>query len=319
MLSHDKRAQSEGYSQDMTALRSLAAAVKQSGLSDMSAPCVREEPAPGIWDRQETPRLYSRFTEATWYQGILASLVDRLPLQSSHKIMDVGCGTGSGTRLIAQRLDSFGHICGIDSSRTQIDFCESVRDNDFRISYRLGSASRLRLVCHEDLDGIVSFNAIHLIRDLPQFFESCAEQLKPGGFLGICTGYGMADQGSSSLSISSLLMRTYSQALSRYPGHFPQGAHSWSSTSSTGSMIRFSEIRQQLTQAGFGSVRIDQETVTLQTPDIIQFLTAPGVGDAFLPSSIPVEWRRDLVEDACHSLGISSLTRNWHHVTATRE
>jgi ubiquinone/menaquinone biosynthesis C-methylase UbiE len=113
------------------------------------------------------------------------SIVDALDLEPKHRILDLGCGTGVLTRLIADRLDATagGFCLGIDAAAKMIEVAEKKR---------YGPACRFEVMAAENLDlENGSFDAIvsslffhHVPFDLKQ--KSLAEAfrvLRPGGRL----------------------------------------------------------------------------------------------------------------------------------------
>ena len=63
----------------------------------------------GDWDA----RTYHRISQphVAWGRAVL----DRAPLDGQERVLDVGCGTGRITRLIADRLTT-GRVIGVDRS-----------------------------------------------------------------------------------------------------------------------------------------------------------------------------------------------------------
>lgn len=140
-------------------------------------------------DYSQSELAYKEFLRPSLQQA-----VDLLNIQGDYKILDAGCGPGAMFTYFAEKLNSAGHIYGIDAS-----------------SIHLEAASQI--IKANDLDKIVSLKNVNLFKDLPfandyfdiiwlsdvLFPDDFGEQiyptlkslykiLKPGGKIGIFYG-----------------------------------------------------------------------------------------------------------------------------------
>ncbi len=100
---------------------------------------------------------------------------------SSHHALDVGCGTGQLTRMLAPH---FGMVTAIDPSASQIAHAKDVPN----VMFRQGSSDQLE-VPPGALDLITAAQAAHWF-DLPPFYAACQKALKKDGILALIT-YGV--------------------------------------------------------------------------------------------------------------------------------
>ncbi len=113
------------------------------------------------------------------------SIVEALSLEPGHRVLDLGCGTGVLTRLIADRLDaSAGGFClGIDAAANMIAVAEKKRSGP-ACRFDVMAAEHLTLA-DRSFDAVVSSLFFHHVPlDLKE--KSLAEAfrvLKPGGRL----------------------------------------------------------------------------------------------------------------------------------------
>jgi ubiquinone/menaquinone biosynthesis C-methylase UbiE len=112
-------------------------------------------------------------------------IVALLELQGRHRVLDLGCGTGELTRMIADRLDSArgGLSLGIDAAARMIAVARKKRGND-ACRFEVAAAENLP---YEDasFDAVVSSLFFHHV-DLELKQRALAESyrvLKPGGKL----------------------------------------------------------------------------------------------------------------------------------------
>jgi len=101
------------------------------------------------------------------------SIVELLAPQAGEQILDLGCGTGELTAIIAQ---SGAFVQGIDSSKSMID---TARVKYPRINFSVADARDFHL--EEPLDAVFSNDLLHLIKE-PAAVINCVEKaLNPGG------------------------------------------------------------------------------------------------------------------------------------------
>lgn len=98
-----------------------------------------------------------------------------------HHALDVGCGTGQLTGLLAS---AFTKVTAIDPSQTQIDNAEP----HARIEYRVGPAEQLPPTLH-DINLITVAQAAHWF-DLPAFYREAQRVAAPGAVIALIS-YGV--------------------------------------------------------------------------------------------------------------------------------
>jgi ubiquinone/menaquinone biosynthesis C-methylase UbiE len=112
-------------------------------------------------------------------------IVDLLKLQESDRVLDLGCGTGVLTRMIADRLrkESDGYAMGIDAAAKMIRVARRKRGTD-TCRFEVAAAEKLPFP-DESFDAVVSSLFFHHVpMDLKE--EALGEAfrvLRPGGTL----------------------------------------------------------------------------------------------------------------------------------------
>ena len=102
-----------------------------------------------------------------------------LDLGGAERVLDVGCGDGKVTTLIAERVPR-GSVVGIDPSTRMIDFArQHFLGGHPNLSFAVGDATRLEFRGAFDL--IVSFNALHWVSDQAAALRCIREALAPEG------------------------------------------------------------------------------------------------------------------------------------------
>ncbi len=76
----------------------------------------------------------------------LRAAVDAIPPATGSRGIDVGCGIGTFTQMLAESVGTDGHVTGLDVSREFLDYASDLaKDTGLseRLSFRQGSASRI--------------------------------------------------------------------------------------------------------------------------------------------------------------------------------
>jgi trans-aconitate 2-methyltransferase len=113
-----------------------------------------------------------------WSHEVLA----RLPLRGDETVIDAGCGPGTLTAELLERLPD-GHVIALDISTNMLRVARShlrPRYGDHVSFYR---ADLQTLNLHEVADAIFSRATFHWIRDHPRLFANLYRALQPGGWL----------------------------------------------------------------------------------------------------------------------------------------
>ena len=132
---------------------------------------------PGLCDTWD-PSLYRDGFRYVPELGI--ALVDILAPRSGQRILDLGCGTGELTKLIADRG---AEVVGIDSSTSMIT---AARKRFPSVEFRVARAEQYH---HEvKLDAVFSNIAMHWVRTPLTLLERIFASLLPGGRLVAQTG-----------------------------------------------------------------------------------------------------------------------------------
>jgi trans-aconitate 2-methyltransferase len=111
-----------------------------------------------------------------------ARVLDRLSLAGDETVLDVGCGTGRLTGLLAERLPR-GRIVAVDRSATMLQVARANLRPRWRGRVTFVRADAAALPFHEAADVIFSTATFHWVRDHAALFASLFAALTPGGRL----------------------------------------------------------------------------------------------------------------------------------------
>ncbi|MCL5115903.1 MAG: ubiquinone/menaquinone biosynthesis methyltransferase [Firmicutes bacterium] len=110
--------------------------------------------------------------------------VGRLHIQPGDRVLDVGCGTGTMTRLMAQYAGEEGEVVGIDPSEAMLSEArrQETEAGSARIRWVEGMAEHLPFDDNQ-FDGVTAQFSLRNMTDWVQGLREMTRVLKPGGRL----------------------------------------------------------------------------------------------------------------------------------------
>lgn len=127
------------------------------------------------------------------------------------RILDIGCGGG----LLAEPLARLGaQVTAIDASEKNIAIAKlHAEKENLNIDYRFTTAEELNT---QPYDVVTALEIIEHVDHVPQFIETCAARIKPGGFVFISTLNRTAKSYLTAIVGAEVVLRW-----------LPRGTHEW--------------------------------------------------------------------------------------------
>lgn len=143
---------------------------------------------------------YEPFSQEPEYVEANRNFVGRQSLDTVNRFLDLACGTGTVTEVLAEKSPS-AHINGVDYDPVQIDLItnrfrkkgyevrrgfdltDEVVDGKPVVTFGVGSADELSFPA-ETFDCSTIFHAIHMMPDKEKFLTAVNRVLKTGGVFG---------------------------------------------------------------------------------------------------------------------------------------
>ncbi|MEV6063312.1 class I SAM-dependent methyltransferase [Nocardia asteroides] len=111
-------------------------------------------------------------------RAMATAAIESVQVGGGERVLDVGCGDGYVTRLIAARVPG-GSVLGLDPSPRMIGTARTADDQLTNVDFRVGDVTTMTLA--GDFDLVVSFNALHWVTDQETAYRRIAAALAPGG------------------------------------------------------------------------------------------------------------------------------------------
>jgi ubiquinone/menaquinone biosynthesis C-methylase UbiE len=284
----------------------------------------------GLLETEETDQFtFEPFAAHTFYTEVNRSLVQKalapLAMHPTHErltIVDMACGTGAITRLIAEEMARQGHqqarIIGVDPSAEALRLARnSMEEMGVQGDFIQGEAIDLASIV-QNADAAFFCNAIHLIPDKLSAFKQMAAILAPGGIFACNSAFYDGTNLEETVRFSRLWIR---RAVGWLRKEHPEVHLSRDAKATAMQWLPPDEYISLLEQSGMSDVDAIQERVTI-TLDGLRDLgrywlfiegALPGA-----PLTIGAVALGSTVYEVGQELGMTGVPRMWLQVVAVK-
>ena len=126
------------------------------------------------------PQRYLEFADLRARPAV--DLLARVPAQAPRTVVDLGCGAGNVTALLAERWPGAA-IVGIDTSRTMLDKARDALAGNAQVRFEERDLAAWR--ADPPVDVVYSNAALHWLDDHARLFAQLPHALAPGGTLAV--------------------------------------------------------------------------------------------------------------------------------------
>lgn len=283
-----------------------------------------------LFETQETSLFsFEPFAAHPFYTAVNRSLVRRAlaslgsrPENAPLTIVDLACGTGAITRLIAEELRGQTHpvrLVAVDPSIEAIQSAQKqMEQSTFPVEFFQGNAADLpRLV--SSADAAFFGNAIHLLLDKGAAFRHLAAILAPGGILACNSAFYEGTSTAETLRFGRLwVRRAVGWLRQEHPGvRFAREAKTVALQWLTPAMYE-----GLLNASGFGRVEITQELVMMSV-DGLRDLGRYGLFIEGALPGVPLAWGAAAlgatVYQTAQELALTDVPRLWLQIIAAKQ
>lgn len=159
----------------------------EDGMPDLTYPRALSAPdavARSFYDGRA--EAYDKFLHLTFQthnedeQKLRHEFIDALELQPSHKVLEVSCGTGRDSEIIADRLNGDGLLCLQDIARGMLDRCrQRLAGSAVPTSYSISNACYLPYP-DNFFDALYSFGGLGEFSDIKRSLAEMVRVCRPG-------------------------------------------------------------------------------------------------------------------------------------------
>lgn len=121
------------------------------------------------------------------HRGIIEKMLAKMDLSAGQQILDLGCGEGMASRLLAERAGSGSAILGVDIADEMIRNAEARSSGFANVSFQRGAAEQLPCL-DNSFDQVLSVEAFYYFKNQQKVLQELLRVLKPGGglFMVVC-------------------------------------------------------------------------------------------------------------------------------------
>ena len=136
---------------------------------------------------------FDSFSNLDFYKKVNSNLLDLTDLNSSNKIIDLGCGNGGITEMILAKVKDVSEIViyAVDSSSSAISLALKRFSNrkDVIINYIQSEAQNLHENLKEKVDTVIYCNSIHYVEEKDAVLQHIGNGLEKGGKFAFNTSF----------------------------------------------------------------------------------------------------------------------------------
>jgi ubiquinone/menaquinone biosynthesis C-methylase UbiE len=269
---------------------------------------------------------FEPFAAHAFYTEVNRSLVHQAlahfaarPADKPLTVVDMACGTGAVTRLIAEELKRQGRearIVGVDPSAEAIRLAQKgMEEINAKAEFLQGDTEDLARLIH-DADAAFFCNAIHLVPDKRAAFQLMASLLAPGGVFACNSAFYNGAYVEGTERFYRLWTR---RAIGWLRKEHPEAHVSRESKTMAMQWIDTDDYIHLLKESGFPTVDVLQEEAIMTVEsyhDIGQYWlfiegALPGV-----PLALGAEALGTTVYQVGEELGLTDIPRNWLQLVA---
>jgi ubiquinone/menaquinone biosynthesis C-methylase UbiE len=283
----------------------------------------------GLTETEETNKFtFEAFAAHPFYTEVNRTLVQQAlahlssrPIENPITIVDMACGTGAVTRLIAEEMAHQGrqvHLIGVDPSAEALRHAQrGMKGIGVKAEFIQGDADDLPSIVH-DVDMAFFCNAIHLVPDKNSAFQRMASILAPGGIFACNSAF---YEGTYVVGTERFYRLWTRRAVSWLRKEHPDVHLSREAKAIAMQWLTPEEYVDSLKQTGFNKVETTNQDVLISLDawrDLGQYWlfiegALPGV-----PLALGASALENAVYQAGQELGLTEVARTWLQIIATK-
>ena len=143
---------------------------------------------------------YHRISDIQFKEGL--TLIEELCPQRKDKVLDIGCGTGRLSQVLAERVGPEGGVVGIDPDEGRIEV--ATQEKGTGESSLIFIAADDQSFPDDQYDIVFCSNVIHWIKDKERVFDRVYKNLRPGGKFGLIAMHDFSEHDDLAMEVIKL-------------------------------------------------------------------------------------------------------------------
>jgi ubiquinone/menaquinone biosynthesis C-methylase UbiE len=186
-------------------------------------------------------------------------LLDRVPLATGARVLDVACGTGALARAVTARFEGATRVIGVDRNPAMLAVARQVAP---AMDWRVGDAAALPVAPDERFDAVFCHEGLQFFPDRAAALRAMRAVLVPGGSLGVAVWRSVEENG---------VFYTLDHIAERFLGPIRDVRHSFADADALGELLR---------ACGFANVKVEPVVADVRfhlRPDVLARLNCTAV------------------------------------------
>lgn len=263
---------------------------------------------------------FSAFSQQDFYRRVNEWLIDRVGFRPGWSVIDIGCGGGAVTELIAERIRG-GHqavVTGLDMSAAALKEARQrlAGAQDILVEFVQARAEEMSQAVRRVADAIVFCNGIHYVEDKCRLLAEVYRSLPAGGIFAFNTTF---FQGAHLPETDRFYRRWMLKAVRRLREQY--GLKPGRAKVESRHQLTAQQYHSLLASGGFEVTVEDLVPVAVSEQGWIDISRFTDFVAGVLPG-ISLETASEVLCDTVHEtlaeLGVGAVTRNWLSVIAAR-
>ncbi len=121
--------------------------------------------------------------QANLFEPLTKQTLLKAGLKKGMSCIDIGCGSGAVTRLMARMVGNTGHVIGVDMDKRYLEYCNRSIDSTKNIEFMHDDICKSRLTDKERFDIVYSRFTFHHLTDRGEAVRSMKQLAKKRGIV----------------------------------------------------------------------------------------------------------------------------------------
>ncbi|MDR7438451.1 MAG: methyltransferase domain-containing protein [Armatimonadota bacterium] len=259
---------------------------------------------------------FEKFSAHPFFRAVNAWLVEHARLSRNATVVDLGCGVGTVTEMILERLDpqAGALVYAIDPSPSALEIARA-RIRSSIVRFLQGTAERLSQLVPQ-VDAVLFCNAIHLVQEKALVCREVLSVLRKGGVFAFNTTFFEGAYPPETIRFYTVWVLRAIRFLRRQGIELARGVKTTAMR-----WLTPEQYAEMLTRTGFREIQMELHTHALSEQSLLDISEFDLFIEGALPG-VPLEIGSQALQEGVRQtfqeLGLTAVPRTWLQVIASR-